>query len=91
LIKGAQLQPSQFDAIFAHSSAAHISALFIAGQIDLSQRIWVDELSKPGVFGPTNVLKGNRLANVDYLVDECCKELATDLTRTSRNQKSQND
>ena len=73
-IKGAQLQPSQFDAIFAHSSAAHVSALFIAGQIELSKRIWVDELTKPGVFSPTNVLKGKRLANVDYLVDEYCQD-----------------
>jgi len=83
-IKGAQLQPSQFDAIFAHSSAAHVSALFIAGQIELSKRIWVDELTKPGVFSRTNVLKGKRLANVDYLVDECCKELDIDAVAGAR-------
>ncbi len=83
-IKGAQLQPGQFDAIFAHSSAAHVSALFIAGQIELSKRIWVDELTKPGVFSRTNVLKGKRLANVDYLVDECCKELDIDAVAGAR-------
>ena len=83
-IKGARLQPSQFDAIIAHSSAAHVSALFIAGQIELSKRIWVDELTKPGVFSFTNVLKGKRPANVDFLVDECCRELDIDAVIGSR-------
>ncbi len=54
-IKGAQLLPSQFDAIFAHSSAARVSALFIAGQIELSKHIWVYQLTKPVFFSPKNV------------------------------------
>ena len=84
VIKGAQLQPSHFNAIFTHSSAAHLSAFFIAGQIELSKRIWVDELTKSEVFNRANVLKGKRPANVDFLVDECCKELDIDAVTGSR-------
>ena len=75
LLSGLSIQPSQFDFVFACSSAAETAAFFIANQIALTGRIWIDELTSPNVFSYRRMLRGMRPADIDYVVEHCCRAL----------------
>jgi len=61
--------------VYAVSSAAHTAAFLVAGQIDLTPRIWVEELNGADIFSFFNPIRGRRLGDVHRLVDYGCREL----------------
>lgn len=70
----AGLDFSDFGRIYACSSAAHTAAFLLAGQIELTRRVWL-ELTSPDIFHPLNPLRRRKLGDVDRLVDGGCAGL----------------
>lgn len=75
-----QLEERGFDrrrvaAVWTSSSSSLTALFWYAGQAAEATRIYQEELVKPEVFNPWRCLRFQRLADIDYLVDQACQRL----------------
>ncbi len=78
LLRGLGLPPQMVGAAYAVSSAAPTLAYFLNGQDEEAYRTWTRRLTKPEVFSLMHLVRLQRPANLDQVVEEICAELDVD-------------
>jgi predicted patatin/cPLA2 family phospholipase len=58
---------------WTQSSGAQTTVAFVTGQIEKTRDIWIRELTSRRLCGVRSLLACKRMADVDHLVDHCCR------------------
>lgn len=75
VLKTFGVNPSKFFRIFGCSSSVPVGDYYRRGFDDIATEVWLDRLLSPEVYNVRRLWQLKKPADLEYLVNTCCKEL----------------